>query len=123
MSGGKKLEFISMFGDSRAEHCAVGALSEPSLNACSINGHNHPAEEYKVGLENGSAQVLSFWLPIAAAVVDSGIGAGFLRVLPFTFSLIHSTDWSTINKTKQTPWPLVRERTIPTDRPPLVDEI
>jgi hypothetical protein len=27
-----------------------------------------------------------------------------------------------INK-KKTPWPLVRERTIPTDRPPLVDEI
>jgi hypothetical protein len=24
---------------------------------------------------------------------------------------------------QQTPWPLVRERTIPTDRPPLVDEI
>jgi hypothetical protein len=27
------------------------------------------------------------------------------------------------NKNKQTPWLLVRERTIPTDRPPLVDEI
>jgi hypothetical protein len=27
------------------------------------------------------------------------------------------------NKTKQTPWSLVRERTIPTERPPLVDEI
>jgi hypothetical protein len=27
------------------------------------------------------------------------------------------------NKNKQTPWPLVRERTIPTERPPLVDEI
>jgi hypothetical protein len=26
-------------------------------------------------------------------------------------------------RTKQTPWPLVRERTIPTERPPLVDEI
>jgi hypothetical protein len=26
-------------------------------------------------------------------------------------------------KNKQTPWPLVRERTIPTDRPSLVDEI
>jgi hypothetical protein len=26
-------------------------------------------------------------------------------------------------QTKQTPWPLVRERTIPTERPPLVDEI
>jgi hypothetical protein len=24
---------------------------------------------------------------------------------------------------KQTPWPLVRERTIPTERQPLVDEI
>jgi hypothetical protein len=27
------------------------------------------------------------------------------------------------NKTKETPWPLVRERTTPTERPPLVDEI
>jgi hypothetical protein len=27
------------------------------------------------------------------------------------------------NTTKQTPWPLVRKRTIPTERPPLVDEI
>jgi hypothetical protein len=27
------------------------------------------------------------------------------------------------NFLKQTPWPLVRKRTIPTDRPPLVDEI
>jgi hypothetical protein len=26
-------------------------------------------------------------------------------------------------KTKQTPWPLVRERIIPTERPPLIDEI
>jgi hypothetical protein len=28
-----------------------------------------------------------------------------------------------INKQKQTPWPLVRERTTPSERPPLVDEI
>jgi hypothetical protein len=27
------------------------------------------------------------------------------------------------DRTKQTPWPLVRERTIPTARPPLVGEI
>jgi hypothetical protein len=27
------------------------------------------------------------------------------------------------HKKQQTPWPLVRERTIPTERPPLVDEI
>jgi hypothetical protein len=27
------------------------------------------------------------------------------------------------NKNKQTPWPLFCERTIPTERPPLVDEI
>jgi hypothetical protein len=26
------------------------------------------------------------------------------------------------NKNKQTPWPLVRKRTIPTERTPLVDE-
>jgi hypothetical protein len=26
-------------------------------------------------------------------------------------------------KNRQTPWPLVRERTIPNERPPLVDEI
>jgi hypothetical protein len=30
---------------------------------------------------------------------------------------------TTKKQNKQTPWPLVRERTIPTDRPPLVDEI
>jgi hypothetical protein len=28
-----------------------------------------------------------------------------------------------LQTTKYTPWPLVRERTIPTERPPLVDEI
>jgi hypothetical protein len=28
-----------------------------------------------------------------------------------------------LSNKKQTPWPLVRERTIPTERPPLVDEI
>jgi hypothetical protein len=33
----------------------------------------------------------------------------------------HQHQWS--QKQKQTPWPLVRERTIPTNRPPLVDEI
>jgi hypothetical protein len=27
------------------------------------------------------------------------------------------------NEIKKTPWPLVRERTITTERPPLVDEI
>jgi hypothetical protein len=40
----------------------------------------------------------------------------------------HSADTSKYimdkkNINKQTPWPLVRERTIPTERPPLVDEI
>jgi hypothetical protein len=32
------------------------------------------------------------------------------------------TPFLTGNKTKQTPWPLVRKRTIPTERPPLVGE-
>jgi hypothetical protein len=30
---------------------------------------------------------------------------------------------SRINNNQQTPWPLVRKRTIPTERPPFVDEI
>jgi hypothetical protein len=34
-----------------------------------------------------------------------------------------SLDLNYNKKKKQTPWPLVRERTIPTERPPLVDEI
>jgi hypothetical protein len=41
-----------------------------------------------------------------------------LKLSPSVFCYI----W-TKNTTKQTPWPLVHERTIPTDRPPLVDEI
>jgi hypothetical protein len=42
--------------------------------------------------------------------------------LKMMLDLFHSGHMP-INKKKQTPWPLVRERTIPTDRLPLVDEI
>jgi hypothetical protein len=31
--------------------------------------------------------------------------------------------WQEALHEKKTPWPLVRERTIPTEQPPLVDEI
>jgi hypothetical protein len=34
-----------------------------------------------------------------------------------------SEDGPQVFKLIKTPWPLVRKRTIPTDRPPLVDEI
>jgi hypothetical protein len=44
-------------------------------------------------------------------------------LLLINVALINGSTSQTTNKTKQTPWPLVRERTIPTDRPPLVDEI
>jgi hypothetical protein len=46
-----------------------------------------------------------------------------------SWHLLHQGDknrWTRNNKQtnkQQTPWPLVRERTIPTERPPLVDEI
>jgi hypothetical protein len=40
---------------------------------------------------------------------------------PFVFTTFVCPHEQT-NK-KQAPWPLVRERTIPTERPPLVDEI
>jgi hypothetical protein len=46
------------------------------------------------------------------------------------YSILHSHSRRHFNRpatyseqTKQTPWPLVRERNIPTERPPLVDEI
>jgi hypothetical protein len=41
----------------------------------------------------------------------------------FRFSAVSMGRTVTGGKKKKTPWPLVRERTIPTDRPPLVDEI
>jgi hypothetical protein len=46
----------------------------------------------------------------------------FPVVVPLSLSLTH-THTDKKNKQKRTPWPLVRERTIPTERPPLVDEI
>jgi hypothetical protein len=38
-------------------------------------------------------------------------------------SLLKYLSYYITKQTKQTPWPLVRERTIPTKRRPLVDEI
>jgi hypothetical protein len=46
--------------------------------------------------------------------LTSAVLSVFQADMQYVFSLITK---------KQTPWPLVRERTIPTDRPPLVDEI
>jgi hypothetical protein len=45
--------------------------------------------------------------------VSEELSASFIRV----------TRIGELGTTKQTPWPLVRERTIPTERPPLVGEI
>jgi hypothetical protein len=47
----------------------------------------------------------------------------FLSCLRFQ-NVIESNDEVMCKKqNKKTPWPLVRKRTIPTERPPLVDEI
>jgi hypothetical protein len=46
------------------------------------------------------------------------ISSSYVKIEVFKFvSILH------IYSNKQTPWPLVRERTIPTDRQPLLDEI
>jgi hypothetical protein len=54
----------------------------------------------------------------------------FDPVAKFKYFLVISQDWhilqgyvATLQTNKQTPWPLVRKRTIPTERPPLVGEI
>jgi hypothetical protein len=46
-----------------------------------------------------------------------------LTVLVLRFYHYSSKASDIYKKNKQTPWPLVRERTIPTERPPLVGEI
>jgi hypothetical protein len=42
---------------------------------------------------------------------------------PYNLELLLGYKTKNKQTNKQTPWPLVRERTIPTDRPPLVGEI
>jgi hypothetical protein len=54
-------------------------------------------------------------------VQDDTSAAASLRVVGIYAGDIRMSHKKT-NK-KQTPWSLVRERTIPTERPPLVDEI
>jgi hypothetical protein len=48
------------------------------------------------------------------------MGVSALSVLSV---LSHDSRTLTDKKKKQSPWHLVRKRTIPTERPPLVDEI
>jgi hypothetical protein len=52
---------------------------------------------------------------------DTFLYVSDVRVSQETSTVLHGPLWES-NK-KQTPWPLVRERTIPTEPPPLVDEI
>jgi hypothetical protein len=48
--------------------------------------------------------------------VSEGLSVSFIRVT-------RSGEVGTTNKQKLTPWPLVRQRTIPIERPPVVGEI
>jgi hypothetical protein len=45
------------------------------------------------------------------------------NLLPAECNVVCGFSPSSCPQQKQTPWPLVRKRTIPTERPPLVDEI
>jgi hypothetical protein len=68
---------------------------------------------------------LSSYLPAADSVADGAVSVG--QGVPVG-SACSAATWrqqaAIPTKTnKQTHWPLVRERTIPTDRQPLVDEI
>jgi hypothetical protein len=53
----------------------------------------------------------------------SNQGIYAISISPFHILCGYRYRQSFSKKTKQTPWPLVHKRTIPTERPPLVDEI
>jgi hypothetical protein len=61
--------------------------------------------------------------PILATHIKQPLRTSETSVITRTTRRNIPEDTKQNKQTKQTPWPLVRERTIPTDRPPLVDEI
>jgi hypothetical protein len=73
-----------------------------------------------------STSKLCYDLPsVGQSVLVSGHNLGPVTNFSFKKAVFWDVAPRPQNKqtNKQTPWPLVRERTIPTDRPPLVDEI
>jgi hypothetical protein len=75
-----------------------------------------------------SCGVHSFFCSVFCGPMTKRAGLLFLLVFRTTpacvFPCSAAIPTAAANQTnKQTPWPLVRERTIPTDQPPLVDEI
>jgi hypothetical protein len=67
---------------------------------------------------------LSKWCYFAEWITTHDLPASNVTSLMWSSEIHVTSTFKVKNKiNKQTPWPLVRERTIPTDRPPLVDEI
>jgi hypothetical protein len=61
---------------------------------------------------------------VLSTVIDVNLTFVNFIIIPFVINAIFRTLAVSFFRTKnQTPWPLVRKRTIPTERPPLVGGI
>jgi hypothetical protein len=87
----------------------------------------------KIGLISYQESKSGYFFSAENAVTESQASTQNAILRSFTLWIAHNKNTTCILNIcynlgqewakKQTPWPLVRERTIPTDRPPFVDEI
>jgi hypothetical protein len=100
-------ERAKLRGTAMISFCGVPIVWAVLLRrGAALNGANGAIRSVETGL---SSPVLTVYTSVAIII---------------TFEELAVDDNGSPKQTnKQTPWPLVRERTIPTDRPPLVDEI
>jgi hypothetical protein len=67
--------------------------------------------------------LLCYWHNRPLLGLCSALDFGRVHDISIEFEFVHSQIKFEMNKYSQTPWPLVRKRTIPTEGPPLVNEI
>jgi hypothetical protein len=71
---------------------------------------------YRTAFNSVHASVI---LPISLPIISSPIPSSYTHIHTHTHTHTHTCT----HANKQTPWSLVRKRTIPTEQPPLVHEI
>jgi hypothetical protein len=113
---------LSAFSTLLWSHCLLRSTSGLSVRSVADNTHNVASSrtavasrenEMRTRTENGDKFLATFLKSSSLQIVLSFAKESELDVRTQT----------KIKTNEQTPWALVRERSIPTERPPLVDEI